>query len=342
MLSIRRLGAYSNREKTVFGPESKGPDWAALGPMLLRSAGIAGLAGIIMAVAAGDVFFSEPKSRPSTAPAAATPPPDAPILASQPVADPHPVETEDIVAAQAPSLTQDFVAEEVATAAARSTPAPLSPEPEAAELTQYASLEPLAYAPAAMSRPAAPVDLLRPLSEAADAPAIDDADAAQAGEAVQTASASAVDPLRFEAEGVDHLATAEPETPSVWTEADAACPRGWLQATQVEADAGLAAAVQNESGADDCGMVVAALDVEEVAPDAPVDPLESALASRALTLAGFVARMPNVRPDPPPVRRTSPNRRADWPDEPPPNCGTLHAYWRFVDRQRGIKEWYCR
>lgn len=27
---------------------------------------------------------------------------------------------------------------------------------------------------------------------------------------------------------------------------------------------------------------------------------------------------------------------------PPPDCGKLHAYWRYTDRKRGLRQWYCR
>ena len=27
---------------------------------------------------------------------------------------------------------------------------------------------------------------------------------------------------------------------------------------------------------------------------------------------------------------------------PPPDCGNLWAYWRYTDRSKGLREWYCR
>lgn len=27
---------------------------------------------------------------------------------------------------------------------------------------------------------------------------------------------------------------------------------------------------------------------------------------------------------------------------PPPDCGNLHAYWRYTDRKKGLRQWHCR
>jgi hypothetical protein len=73
--------------------------------------------------------------------------------------------------------------------------------------------------------------------------------------------------------------------------------------------------------------------------------LEEAAARQLEELGLAVARIPLPRPDPPPQVRSTPRRtvrNSDWPAEPPPNCGTKHAYWRFVDRKAGTKEWYCK
>jgi hypothetical protein len=53
---------------------------------------------------------------------------------------------------------------------------------------------------------------------------------------------------------------------------------------------------------------------------------------------------PNAKPQAAekPKRVRSAAHRADWPDEPPPDCGSKHARWRFTDRKAGTKEWYCK
>ena len=72
--------------------------------------------------------------------------------------------------------------------------------------------------------------------------------------------------------------------------------------------------------------------------------IEEAAVEQATALGMAFARIPLPRPDPPPARprRTSSRANLEWPAEPPPNCGTKHAYWRFVDRRAGTKEWYCK
>jgi hypothetical protein len=75
--------------------------------------------------------------------------------------------------------------------------------------------------------------------------------------------------------------------------------------------------------------------------------VEDAALERASELAGlqFAPRIPLARPEPPPnaiktVATSTP--RSSWPAEPPPNCGTKHAYWRFTDYTTGTKEWHCK
>jgi hypothetical protein len=72
--------------------------------------------------------------------------------------------------------------------------------------------------------------------------------------------------------------------------------------------------------------------------------LEEAAARQLEELGIVVPRIPLPRPDPPPQVRTTRRaaRNSAWPAEPPPNCGMKHAYWRFVDRKAGTKEWYCK
>ncbi|HWT29613.1 MAG TPA: hypothetical protein VN240_01150 [Propylenella sp.] len=55
-------------------------------------------------------------------------------------------------------------------------------------------------------------------------------------------------------------------------------------------------------------------------------------------LAAVVPRIPKARPEPPPQpRRTA--RKANWPADDPPNCGSKRARWRYVN---DVPTWYCR
>ena len=126
--------------------------------------------------------------------------------------------------------------------------------------------------------------------------------------------------------------TADPGAgePSPFTEHAVECPRDWVAEDQsAEVPPGC--------------QTIAALIPSEIEADE-----EEALIAAAEELAALMPRVPRVRPDPGPnpireVRRQR-TARADlsWPDASPPNCGSKHARWRFVDEARTQKEWYCR
>jgi hypothetical protein len=282
-VSIRR-GPYVFREQSAFGGlDERRPVWGDLAPILLRSAGIVGAAGLIMAIVGGGAFFTGTSRAPSDEPAKPT-----------------------ILHEKTASVDQPVVA-------------PVMAEAQSAPPTgRFSDAEPLAYVPPATTppEPAAP----RLASRA-------DVDARGTPEAATMLQA--VDPARFEAVSPDPLAPAEAD--SLWEEEAVACPRDWVQADANAADDGSA----------NCGTETALAAADAVSPDLEAA-LGEAASDEAVEIVGFVARVPLPRPDPPPapVRRAS--QPASWPDEPPPDCGSKHAYWHFVDRARKIKEWYCK
>jgi hypothetical protein len=120
----------------------------------------------------------------------------------------------------------------------------------------------------------------------------------------------------------------EAAMPSPWAEQDTECPRDWVAAGAAE---GLDSA--------DCQALAALLPT--LSSDAQ-QALGEAVTDHAMRLGVLAPRVPVPRPDPPRRARVKVSRASDWPAEPPPNCGNLHAYWRFVDRKTGTKEWYCK
>jgi hypothetical protein len=120
----------------------------------------------------------------------------------------------------------------------------------------------------------------------------------------------------------------EAAMPSPWAEQDTECPRDWVAAEAVEgidsADCQALAALLPTLSSDDQGA------------------LGEAVTDHAMKLGLMAPRVPMPRPDPPRRARVKVSRASDWPAEPPPNCGNLHAYWRFTDRKTGAKEWYCK
>jgi hypothetical protein len=286
------------------GFDERRPVWGDFAPILLRGAGIVGAAGVIMAIVGGGAFFTGTSRAPSDKPATPT-----------------------ILHEETASAEQPVVAPVIAEASAPPT-------------GRFSDVEPLAFVPPApattSAEPAAPRLASRADVEARDEPAAvprlgSRADVEAGDETAAAPTLQAVDPARFEAVSPDPLAPSEEDSP--WEEEAVACPRDWV----ADADANAA-----DDGSANCGTETALAAADAVSPDLEAA-LGDAASEEAVEIIGFVARVPIPRPDPPPtpVRRTS-NRPASWPDEPPPNCGGKHAYWHFVDRERKIKEWYCK
>jgi len=447
VLSIRRRqGPYEFRKETFGDPDPSWPNWGELGPILLRSAGIVGIAAVIMVIAAGDTLFRGPVRGPQAQPAAMAPearsgPADvvaAAVAETEPapsddlataaireeppagadpetVADaagpaPEPVRTVAFAAASAEILDagalrlesiDDFDPLAFAATGAMLVAQPVEPRPvkadearpDAAVAPEPSDIEPSAAEPivVAARQPAEAEEAsigeevvvepsaAEPIAVAARQPAeaeevgIDEkvgvdlaaaapfavaaqqpveAENGSAGEEdgveqgstgqadrVEVAAISSAPPMN----GItDEQAPGASGDESLWEEHAAECPRDWLSSSVPAPTASLT---------EDCEpriVLVAPAELRGTGEAGAGEPsldqaLENAASVHAMELAGFVARLPRVRPDPPPVRRVrSTSRRADWPAAAPPDCGSLHAYWRFVDRRAGTKEWYCK
>lgn len=369
MLSIGRRGnTRVFREDLAFRHSEQGwPNWSELGPILLRSAGIAGLAGIIMMIAAGDVIFTDPL-RAQRAQSEAVDDPGEQALAAR-----HQAPVQDASSGDGQAVQDEPAAVESVTADVIS--------PNLQGLDEFGTHEPLAFVRASAPGDAEPA-LLNVEGVGTFAPGFTQAPAtipgADVGASEQAGSLPPDLGLRRQLVDVadqgepdreEPPAEAEPEVvamavdspnavgsieapgasedPPAWANEAAACPRDWL-AGEAQGDAD-DAAVDCEPADETVALASTPEAAEGEEGEGLHEALESAAASHALKLTGFVARLPLVRPDPPAwalrktVRRArNSRRRADWPDEPPPDCGNLHAYWRYVDRKRGTKEWHCR
>ncbi len=379
MLSIRRRqGPYEFRKETFGGPDQGWPNWGELGPILLRSAGIVGIAAVIMVIAAGDTLFRGPVRGPQVQSAAAMAPKaetGSADLVAAPVAEAEPAEPSDDIVAAA-------IQEEPSDPAPEADAPP--PTPEQARAVAFGSgsdeilnagtlrleaiddFDPLSF----VATEEAPVAQAVLGSDAAAAPepsyaesAVAEPVAVAAWLPAETEEGGAREEGRHEQSGAGEenrievaalssaqpagdAAGAQPDGASgdepLWEEYAVECPRDWLSSSVPAPTASLT---------EDCEPKIVLVAPAELrgtggtdADEPPLDEaLENAAAAHAMELAGFVARLPRVRPDPPPVRRVRrTSRRADWPAAPPPDCGSLHAYWRFVDRRAGTKEWYCK
>lgn len=335
-------------------------------PLLLRSAGVVGLAGLIVAAVSNDAFFAsggemdEPQpavwqdSSSAEEPVAAVIDPAELRESGQPIVyatDPEVADTPSALETpEAGALEPDrlvFSAEPIvgrlertvfkaAQAAASAEAAQVAMPAEAAPDAEFAEAMPADESPldapvqtaslgsAEVLPPPAPADSSMADLHAAVAARLDAAEEA----------ASTADPAHPGAGATELTAGA----PKLWAEEAVACPRDWI------------AAGSGASGPSSCETVVALLTASE--PD-DREALEEAAEDYALMLSSIGPRVPRARPEPSPelaealekvASTPAPRRRrnADWPDAPPPNCGSLHAYWRFVDRRAGTKEWYCK
>lgn len=321
-------------------------------PLLLRSAGVVGLAGLIVAAVSNDAFFVSGREASDPAPAVWQEPsaPGEPVAA---IIDPAELResgqpivyaTEPEVADAAPSFQKPSE-----TSVLEPEPLVFSAEPIVGRLERTV----FKAAPAATAAETLPADAPVADEPMADAPM----QTASLGTAdvlppppppeVQTsaADAHAVVTARLEA-AVEAASSADPAASAsaeltagavnLWAEEAVDCPRDWI--------AGSA-----EASPANCETVVALLADPETGDQ---DALEEAAEDYALMLSSVGPRVPRARPEPSPdlvkaltkvASAPAPRRRnMDWPDAPPPNCGNLHAYWRFVDRKAGTKEWYCK
>lgn len=286
-------------------------------PVLLRSAGIVGLAGAIMAVVSGNALFVDlgGPDRPSLRPTIVDGPASAPVViaASSGVAEP----ANDAIAALLPQFSE------------QETLPPREAQPETT-----ASVIPAERTPPAKVPPVSPVAV--------------------------SAAADAVEPPP----SIEAAASKEEETTgevsALWPKDSVECPVDWVAVTgsgdqQGASDncrtiASLVQAVAGDPTTLRKALPEEMLDLVALAPTIPIPNASAAPESAEDASAPSEAEQQAVAepeaaksdpaPKPTPVRAS---RRAGWPAEPPPDCGSgKHAYWHFVQGHHGAKEWYCR
>jgi hypothetical protein len=338
-VSIRPVyGSNGARGRPGYGQaaqEAAWPTWRDVRPVLLKSAGIVGLAGAIMAVVSSNALFVDPGG----------PSRDRPKTAAEDLADPKPT-------VLASSLATSSAEDPVRVIVLQTTVSPLppveTPEPETTSSVTPAASAPAQLPPAETAPLTADAAMALPAetaSVAADASVVPPAAAGPfvAPVAAETQAVASADPIREQpvAPSTDESA------PAAWPQEAVACPRDWVAvpgadgqpATGAACDT-IAALVQTGGEAPPLRKVPSedVLDLVAVAPTMPVPGPGGDANADATDTEKAVEQTPQP-PQPAPVRTS---RRADWPSEPPPDCGALHAYWHFVDGHHGAKEWYCK
>ena len=317
-------------------PEGRRVIWRDLHPILLRSAGVVGLAGVIVAVVASAPVSDRPAAETRTASSPLLPG-NAVGATSLPKAedDPAPAEARQRLAALSGLPERaDSPPPELVKAAAEAN----SRETATPEATALAPAEVQARAVAASADPA-------PAPATLDGAPARDAAAAKLAIRAALAPETAVP------------ATEQAEAPSLWAEEATKCPRDWL-AWQGSGSAGDGASGCTDGAAPTAPSPETAAETPETGPAAPATVASLAaepgeLANEALTLApaaiesegltsDLVAPLPRVRPDPPAnaIKKPTRTRTASRGKlGPPPNCGKKYARWRYVNKQ---PTWYCK
>lgn len=270
--------------------------WRDLQPLLLRSAGVAGLVGVIMVLISSDALLVGSDKQPPEQAASLMEP--ASLAQAQ-----ETIAVAGIAGSAQPLQTDGFVRNDAGPAEnVRDVAPPLTAPPE--EVVAAAAPAPPSPVDPAVAAPAPP-----PIAEP--------------------------NPTTGTVAAVPQPADATPvETGSPWAEEAMNCARDWMK-VHGSGNAGDAAECREAAP---LLPELAALETDQRA-------LDEAAMLQASEMAGlqFAPRIPMARPDPPPVRKKTARRaNASWPADPPPNCGEKHAYWRFVDRKAGTKEWYCK
>ena len=287
MLSIKRLQEryvdLARSRLASLGGVSL-PRWSDMRPLLLRSAGVVGLAGLIMGVVSNESLF---------------------------------IDSDGVEPVQAARLQISDDAIEPRTVAAISV----------RDNTAYSNPVPGVFAPP----PGARSEPTTPVVPAASLPS-------SAPQQTAALAPSSPAPTRPAAEA-NAVVPAKPATPPTRKDveeipsaaAGAECPRDWI-------------AVEGEEPLPtQCDEAAALVDLAALPDEQRA--IEDAALERAAEIAGlqFAPRIPQVRPDPPPVTKKASRSRktalAKWPSDPPPKCGDKRAKWRYVNR---VPTWYCR
>ena len=269
MTSIRRRYGHDDGVQPGYGgtEPARWPRFVDMRPLLIRSAGIVGIAGAIVGVISSGALVGGPRDEVgvASAPVAEAPAPSAPVEDAAPATG-HVGPELSIFASptEAGAVVQSF-----SRVAVRSAP-----------------------------RRAAPAEPPVPAVEA-------------------------------EAEG-DADILAEGDTDAAWTDEAVACPQDW-------------AAAEGGDAADPASpacRALAAVIPPQNASSAAQEALSQAASEHAQELALLEPRLPKRRPDPP--KRARYRSAPDGALPAPPDCGSKHAYWRYVDRKAGIREWHCK
>ena len=354
-MSIRPVyGSNGARGRPGYGQaaqEAAWPTWRDVRPVLLKSAGIVGLAGAIMAVVSSNALFVDPGG----------PPRDRPKTAAEDRADPKPT----VLASSLPTSSAE---DPVRVIVLQTTVAPLppvaTPEPETTSSVTPAAnapAPPLAAETAAVAADAAMVVPAETAPVAADVAVVAPAETASLAAGAAVVPSAAPEPIVApaapetqavaSADPVREQPVVEPSTdeslPAAWPQEAVACPRDWVEVRKADGQPATAAAcdtiaalVQTGGEAPPLRKVPSeeVLDLVAVAPTMPV-PGPGGDANADTTGTEKAAEQTPQPPQPAPVRTS---RRADWPADPPPDCGALHAYWHFAEGHHGAKEWYCK
>ncbi len=347
-MSIRpRYGSNGVRRRSAYdqaAEESGWFSWRDMRPVLLKSAGIVGLAGAIMAVVSSNALFVDPggPDRPSRHAASDDRNEQAPGVVIATTYAPTEIAPAEVAPAEV-APAEVAPTESAATnegVPTESTAAVVLPPAEVSQPETTASVIPAEPRPA---RPVAPPQAVEaapapvkspPASETPDAPPPDAV--AQSPAAAGASEEAAADASAKDSSG---------QVSALWPKDSVVCPRDWLVTPAADGSArkpagceSIASVVQPE--ADNLQPLHAALpekvlDLVALAPTIPV-PGKDAEPSSAPEAS---AAAPEPEPKPMPVRAS---RASDWPAEPPPDCGDKHAYWHFVKGHHGAKEWYCK
>jgi hypothetical protein len=321
--------------------------------MLLRSAGVLALSGVIIAVVSSEGLLPGEADEPRLAATSLAPAQDERPAQPVAIANPLPAPTDtsmtviapDAIEAAKEAVRRAARGEAAETEAAVAEPPPAAATPAEAPRAEQApaavrvethSAPPATPATAALeaalaAKAAASAGTMRVATPPATGSVGEPEQAAPPAQAEQALSlgvtAELEAALAAKAAALKALSTQPPAAPPA--EATATAP-----AVAITEPAPLTASVEAAAPAELPVLQNAALDLSQ-------DP--ALLQDEGSTEQDLAAPLPRPRPEPPPnaIKRTA--SRRDWGNlGPPPNCGEKHAYWRYTDRKTGKREWYCK
>jgi hypothetical protein len=291
-------------------------------PLLIRSAGVVGIAGIIIGVISSGALVGEETAVESTAVDLTAAEPAAPAgqttLSAGEVGPGISIFAAPAASGALPGFARHVGAAQVAEA----EPAAESAPPQAASPIAVASL------PANAEPSSGAAEAAIEAATVIEAPEVAPVAIPLAEPATVAAAQEPALPIVEELAAIDE-AQGDADIETAWTDDAVACPRDWV------APEGADARAPSPAG---CRALAALLPGE--ASTAEQAALSEAAAEHAETLALLEPRLPIRRPDPPPRARYRSAPGGALPA--PPDCGSKHAYWRYIDRKLKIREWHCK